>query len=97
MVSKLSQMILDHKLSGILDEGKGFLILYETHGTDTTFTQSQAIIGHLHDTIAILFDRAKNLQSDKNTGGAGKKKDKNSSDNKGKESKEGSKENNKAN
>lgn len=58
---KLSQMILDHKLAGILDQGKGHLIVYETSGSDVAFTSGVEIIQHLGSSVEELLGRAKGL------------------------------------
>ena len=36
---KLSQMILDRTLSGILEQGKGHLVIYDSTPGDGTYTQ----------------------------------------------------------
>lgn len=34
---KISQMILDKKINGILDQGKGYLMIYEEEKSDVYF------------------------------------------------------------
>jgi 26S proteasome regulatory subunit N6 len=58
---KLSQMILDRKLAGILDQGRGHLIVYETSESDTSFTQGAEIIKNLGLSVEELLGRAKGL------------------------------------
>ena len=58
---KLSQMILDRKFSGILDQGKGQLLVYEASEDDPTFTQGVEIIGNMGLVVEALFGRAKNI------------------------------------
>jgi len=60
--AKLSQMILDKKLNGILDQGKGCLIVFEDLPVSTTY---QATLDTLHDVDTVLdslFQRANTLR-----------------------------------
>ncbi len=59
MVYKLSQMILDHKFSGILDQGKGHLIIYDTTTEDKSFSKAFEIVGNLNTAVETLYNRAK--------------------------------------
>jgi 26S proteasome regulatory subunit N6 len=61
VVQKLSQMVLDQKLSGILDEGRGQLIIYDSSSEDASFARSVEIIGNLGSVVEALFHRAKGL------------------------------------
>lgn len=61
VVQKLSQMILDHKFSGILDEGRGHLIIYDSSSEDLSFAKGVKIIGNLNAVVDVLFQRAKGL------------------------------------
>jgi 26S proteasome regulatory subunit N6 len=61
VVQKLSQMVLDQKLSGILDEGRGQLIIYDTSSEDASFSRSLEIIGNLGSVVEALFHRANGL------------------------------------
>lgn len=58
---KLSQMILDRTFSGILEEGKGHLVVYESAPEDKSFSYGGEIISNMENVVAALFERAKNL------------------------------------
>lgn len=58
---KLSQMILDHKFSGILDQGKGHLIIFDSTEEDTSFSRGVEIISNMGLVVEALFARAKGL------------------------------------
>ena len=58
---KLSQMILDKKLSGILDQGRGQLIIREVLDENKSFTQGLAVIANIEKVVDSLFIRTKNL------------------------------------
>lgn len=58
---KLSQMILDKKLSGILDQGDGVLILFEPTRTDSTYEAALDTIHHLGKVVDTLYQKAKKL------------------------------------
>merc|ERR1712071_165777 len=58
---KLSQMILDRKLSGILDQGDGVLILFEPTRTDSTYEASLETIQNLGKVVDTLYQKAKRL------------------------------------
>ncbi len=61
MEKKLSQMILDHRFSGILDQGRGELIIYESVGSDTSYTRGVEIIGNMGLVVDALLGSAQNL------------------------------------
>ncbi len=61
VVHKLSQMILDRKFSGILDQGRGHLIVYDSVEGDTNFARGVEIIGHMGQAVETLHARAKGL------------------------------------
>ena len=61
MVHKLSQMILDHKFHGILDQGRGHLIIYESAEEDSNFTKGVEIISNMENVVEVLFGRSKTL------------------------------------
>jgi len=58
---KLSQMILDKKLSGILDQGTGALILFETKPTDMVYENSLSIIQSMGKVVDSLYVKVKKL------------------------------------
>ena len=58
---KLSQMILDHKFSGILDQGKGHLIIYDTTSSDDSFKHTIDIIANMNNVVEALAGTAKNI------------------------------------
>lgn len=58
---KLSQMILDHKFSGILDQGKGHLIIYDTASSDDSFKHTIDIIANMNNVVEALAGTAKNI------------------------------------
>jgi 26S proteasome regulatory subunit N6 len=69
---KLSQMILDGTLNGILDQGKGQLILYETTVDDigivgdesnTVASKSLQVVQNMDTVVTSLFERSKALRT----------------------------------
>lgn len=58
VVHKLSQMVLDHKLAGILDQGKGHLIMYNVSVEDTSFSKGLEIIANMSVAVETLSGRA---------------------------------------
>jgi len=59
--AKLSQMILDKKLLGILDQGTGNLIIYDEIGQDPTYDATIKTIGELSNVVDQLHNKAKTL------------------------------------
>ena len=59
---KLSQMILDGKFNGILDQGKGQLIVYEDGDTDKAMEKGLKVIGNMDKVVTSLFQRSQNLR-----------------------------------
>ena len=59
---KLSQMILDHRFSGILDQGKGHLIIYENSSEDKAFTKGLEVISNMSQVVDALFVQAKSVE-----------------------------------
>ena len=60
---KLSQMILDGKFNGILDQGKGQLIVYEDGDTDQAMEKGLKVIDNMDKVVTSLFSRSQNLRS----------------------------------
>lgn len=58
---KLSQMILDQKLKGILDQGAGVLIIFGEKETDKTYTNTLDIIQHMGKVVDALYKKAQKL------------------------------------
>ena len=60
---KLSQMILDGKLKGILDQGAGQLIVYESSEADRALEKSLDVIANMDTAVSSLFERSKALRT----------------------------------
>lgn len=58
---KLSQMILDKKLHGTLDQGAGTLVLFEDVDADKTYGQAVECISNMGEVVEALFSRAQGL------------------------------------
>lgn len=55
---KLSQMILDKVFFGVLDQGNGWLYIYETPQQDATYDSSLELINQLNGVVEQLFEKA---------------------------------------
>lgn len=58
---KLSQMILDAKLNGILDQGNDCIIVYEDTKKDQCYPAALETIDNMNNVMDSLFERAKAL------------------------------------
>nr|ACB59075.1 Rpn6-PB-like protein [Stratiomys singularior] len=58
---KLSQMILDKKFSGILDQGEGVLIVFEEAAADKTYERVLETIQNMGKVVDTLYQKAKKL------------------------------------
>lgn len=59
---KLSQMILDKKLVGVLDQGNGLLVVYEDFPADPLFEYSLETVQSLHSVVESLYHRTSHLK-----------------------------------
>ena len=59
---KLSQMILDSKFRGILDQGKGRLIVYEEEDVDKAMEGGLKVIENMDGVVSSLFGRSRALR-----------------------------------
>lgn len=60
---KLSQMILDAKFRGILDQGKGQLVVYEDADMDKAMENGLKVIDNMDKVLTSLFSRSQKLRS----------------------------------
>lgn len=58
---KLSQMILDKKLHGTLDQGAGTLVLFEDVGANKSYGEAVEVITNMGQVVETLFKRAEGL------------------------------------
>lgn len=58
---KLSQMILDQKLKGILDQGAGVLVIFDDKPQDETYANTIEIITRMGGVVDALYNKAKLL------------------------------------
>ena len=60
---KLSQMILDKAISGVLDQGSGVLTIFDEIPKDEIYKAALSTITNLDKLIDALFTKAKKLTS----------------------------------
>ena len=58
---KLSQMILDKVFYGVLDQGNGWLILYDEPRRDAAYDASLDLIKNLSNVVELLYEKASSL------------------------------------
>lgn len=58
---KLSQMILDEVFYGVLDQGNGWLYVYEEPQTDKSYASGLELVGHLSNVVELLYEKAASL------------------------------------
>jgi flagellar biosynthesis component FlhA len=58
---KLSEMILDKKLAGILDQGAGVLEIFEVEAEDATYAAAIETISHTGQVVEALYRKAERL------------------------------------
>ena len=58
---KLSLMILDKKLAGILDQGTGCVIIFDEQNTDSTYTNALSTITEMGKVVDTLYNKASKL------------------------------------
>jgi len=58
---KLSQMILDKKLHGILDQGSSNIVIFDEQTTDTQYQDALTIIQNMSKVVDTLFSKTKKL------------------------------------
>ena len=61
--TKLSQMILDKKFHGILNQGKGELLVQEPLVEDRTFENGLKVVRNMGKVVSTLLRRADKLNS----------------------------------
>lgn len=58
---KISEMILDGKMNGTLDQGQGNLILFDSTENDPIYTHSAQVLDNMNLVLNSLFERSKKL------------------------------------
>lgn len=58
---KLSQMILDKVFFGVLDQGNGWLQIYDQPQRDATYDSSLELVKHMSDVVELLYEKAATL------------------------------------
>lgn len=58
---KLSQMILDRQLNGVLDQGAGMLVIFDTVQEDKAYDAALGLIQNMGKVVDALYHKAKRL------------------------------------
>ena len=58
---KLSQMILDKKFSGILDQGSSNIVIFDEQASDTQYQDALVIVQNMSKVVDTLFSKTKKL------------------------------------
>jgi len=58
---KLSQMILDRQLNGVLDQGEGMLVIFDTIQEDKAYEAALGLIQNMGKVVDALYHKAKRL------------------------------------
>jgi len=58
---KLSQMILDRKLAGVLDQGAGLLVIFESNAEDKAYEAALGLVTNMGKVVDALYHKAKNI------------------------------------
>jgi len=59
--AKLSEMVLDKKLAGILDQNSGYLILFDVPPSDKTYEAAVSTVKELAHVVDRLYNRSRKL------------------------------------
>jgi len=59
---KLSEMILDKKFDGTLDQGNGHLIIFDTTESGNLYPNSFEVLDNMNNVVDKLFEKANQLK-----------------------------------
>lgn len=63
VTKKLSELILDRKIEGTLDQGNGCLILFDDIKNDNLYNNSLELIGQTNGVVDKLFEKTKLIKN----------------------------------